>query len=154
MIEGERLVTAADGSLHPRRANLGESPVAWLARRKGPDGRPWLEPAQVRAAERLREDFEEAGVLGRLTMDWSGAPRVGGGRARPLDPAERARSAKARVQAALDAAGPEAAPFLSRICLMGSALGTAERDLGLARRTGKTVLKAGLARLARHYGLG
>ncbi len=154
VIDGERLVAEPDGRLTARRANLGESPVAWLARRKGPDGLPWLSPAEVRAAERLREDFERAGTLGRLTMDWSGAPRVGGGRVRPFDPAERARSAKDQVRAALDAAWPEAAPMLQRICLMGSALAAAERDLGLARRTGKTVLKAGLARLARHYGLG
>ena len=154
MMQGERLVAEPDGRLTPRRANLGESPIAWLARRRDAAGNPWLGAAEVMAAERLREDMERAGTLGRLTMDWSGAPKSGGRNPRSLDPAERARSAKDRVRAALNAVGPELSPLLERICLMGSALAATERDLGLPRRTGKTQLKAALARLARHYGLG
>ena len=153
-IEGERMVVEADGRLATRRANLGESPIAWLARRRDAKGDPWLSGAEVMAAERLREDVERAGTLGRLTMDWSGAPKSGGRNARSLDPAERARSAKDRVRAALDAVGPELSPLLERICLMGRALAAVERDFGLPRRTGKTQLKAALGRLARHYGLG
>ena len=154
MIEGERLVAEADGQLTPRRANLGESPIAWLARRRDAEGNPWLGAAEVMAAERLREDVERAGTLGRLTMDWSGQPKSGGRNARSLDPAERARGAKERVRAALNAVGPELSPLLERICLLGSALAAAERDLGLPRRTGTTQFKAALARLARHYGVG
>ena len=154
MIDGERLVAEPDGRLTPRRANLGESPIAWLARRRDAEGNPCLGPAEVMAAERLREDVERAGTLGRLTMDWSGGPRSGGRNPRSLDPAERARGAKDRVRAALDAVGPELSPLLERICLMGSALAATERNLGLPRRTGKTQLKAALVRLARHYGLG
>lgn len=153
VIEGERTLVEADGRFVQRRANLGESPIAWLARRRDAEGNPWLDPAEVRAAERLREDVERAGTLGRLTMDWSGAPRSGGRRGAGLDPAERARSAKDRVRAALDAVGPELSPMLERICLMGAPLAAAERALGLPRRTGKTQLKAALARLARHYRL-
>ncbi len=148
------MVAEADGKLVSRRANLGESPIAWLARRRDAQGRPWLSPIEALAGERLREDFHRAGTVGRLTMDWSGAPRVGGGRGPTLDPAERARSAQDRVRAALEAAGPQLSPILERVCLASSALEAAERDLGLPRRAGKTVLKLALGRLAQHYRLG
>jgi hypothetical protein len=153
VVAGERTVMEADGRTITRAANLGESPIAWLARRRGPDGRPWLTPQEAAAGERLRDDFHRAGTVGRLTMDWSGMPRSGSGGGRPVDPAERARAAKARVAAALSAAGPGLREMLERVCLAGSALEAAERNLGLPRRSGKTVLKLALGRLAAHYGL-
>ena len=70
------------------------------------------------------------------------------------EPAERARAAKDRIARALGAAGPGLREMLERVCLAGSALEAAERGLGLPRRSGKTVLKLALQRLAAHYGLG
>ncbi len=154
VVLGERTVMEPDGVRTTRAANLGESPIAWLARRRGPDGRPWLTPQEAAAGERLRDDFHRAGAVGRLTMDWSGMPSSGSGGGARLDPAERARAAKARVAAALAAAGPGLKEMLERVCLAGSALEAAERGLGLPRRAGKTVLKLALGRLAAHYGLG
>jgi hypothetical protein len=87
-------------------------------------------------------------------MDWSGMPRSGSGGGARLDPAERARAAKARVASALAAVGPGLREMLERVCLAGSALEAAERGLGLPRRAGKTVLKLALGRLATHYGIG
>ena len=40
VIEGERAMMEGDGRLTTRRANLGESPILWLARRKDQSGRP------------------------------------------------------------------------------------------------------------------
>ena len=151
---GARMVMEPDGARASRAANLGESPIAWLARRRGPDGRPWLTPQEAAAGERLRDDFQRAGTVGRLTMDWGGMGSGGAGGGVRLDPAERARAAKARVAAALAAAGPGLKEMLERVCLAGSALEAAERNLGLPRRAGKTVLKLALGRLAAHYGLG
>lgn len=153
-IQGERLVMARDGRLERRRANLGESPMAWLARRRDPQGRPWLSPAELAAGERLRDEFHRCGLVGRLTMDWSAQPRAGAGAGLRLDPAERAIAAKARVRAALEAVGPQLSPILERICLHGSALQAAEQALGIPKRTGKTVLKLALGRLAQHYRMG
>jgi hypothetical protein len=154
MVLGERTVMEPDGGRSTRAANLGESPIAWLARRRDAEGRPWLSPQEAAAGERLREEFHRAGTVGRLTMDWSGMPRSGsGGGGARLDPAERARAAKARVAAALAAVGPGLKEMLERVCLAGSALEAAERGLGLPRRSGKTVLKLALGRLAAHYGL-
>lgn len=151
--EGERLVAEPDGRLVPRRANLGESPIAWLAGRKGPDGQPFLTAAEAAAGERLREDFHIAGVIGRLTMSWDAGPRSKGGRGPGLEPAERARAAKDRIARALAAAGPGLSEILEHVCLRATALEAAERSLGLPRRSGKAVLKLALGRLAAHYGM-
>jgi len=133
------------------KANLGESPLAWLARRRDGQGRPWLTPVEAAAGERLREEFHRAGAVGRLTMNWDAGPRVDGGGGRRLEPAERARAAKDRIAAALQAAGPGLREILEHVCLAGTALEAAERSLGLPRRAGKTVLKLALQRLALHY---
>ena len=146
---GERLVEVGGG--RAAAVNRGESPIAWLARRKGPDGQPWLAPAEVMAAERLREDFERAGMLGRLTMDWEAGPRDRS----PAGPAHlpSGGAARRRVQAALEEVGPGLREILEEVCLGGSALQAAERALGLPARTGRTRLTLALQRLARHYRL-
>jgi len=47
----------------------GESPLAWLARRNGRDGRVLIEPVQLQAGERLRADFTRAHVMPRVTSN-------------------------------------------------------------------------------------
>ncbi|MET3666245.1 DUF6456 domain-containing protein [Caulobacter sp. 1776] len=147
VIEAE--VDLPDGAGTVRR-NLGESPIAWLARRRDASGQPWLTPIEAAAAERLREEFESLGTLGRVTMRWDLTPRTSGGRPGPA-PAERDHAARERIAMALTAVGPGLREMLERVCLMGSALEAAERSLKLPRRAGKTVLKLALQRLARHY---
>lgn len=132
------------------RRNLGESPIAWLARRRDSAGKPWLTPVEAAAAERLREEFETLGTQGRTTMRWDLTPRVSGGRP-GLAPAERDHATRERIAKALAAVGPGLREILERVCLMGSALEAAERSLKLPRRAGKTVLKLALQRLAQHY---
>lgn len=152
--EAETMVPGLDGRVAARRVNLGESPIAWLARRAGPDGRPLLTPAEAAAGERLRDDFTRAGLVGRMTMNWDAGPRAVGGRGPGLDPLEHGVAARARVRAALEAAGPGLSGVLEHVCLRGSALDAAERQLGLPRRAGKAVLKLALQQLARHYRIG
>lgn len=151
--EGERLVPDPDGRLVARKVNLGESPIAWLAGRRDANGEPFLTPSEAAAGERLRDDFHLAGTLGRLTMAWDAGPRAKGGRGAGIEPAERARGAKDRIARALAAAGPGLKEMLEHVCFAGTALDAAERSLGLPRRSGKTVLKLALQRLAAHYGL-
>lgn len=134
------------------RRNLGESPIAWLARRRDADGQPWLTPVEAAAGERLREAFESLGAQGRLTMRWDAVPRTDGGRA-VLAPAERDLAVRRQIAGALEAVGPGLREILERVCLLGSALEAAERSLKMPRRAGKTVLKLALQRLARHYGM-
>lgn len=155
VIEGERAVMEPDGRLTTRRANLGESPILWLARRKDQSGRPWLTPAEVAAGERLRAEAEIALSGPSLTMRWDALPRSssGGGPAR-IEPTDRALSASTRVQAALSACGPRLRGIVERVCIHGTSLQLAEQALSLRRRQGKTLLKQGLRALAEHYGLG
>ena len=153
VIEGRRLVTGPDGKTGLRTVNLGESPIAWLARRRDGKGEAWLTLIEVAAAEKLRDDFVIAGTVGRLTMAWDAGPKARGGRGPGVDPAERARAAKARIARALSEVGPGLREILEHVCFAGTALEAAERSLGLPRRAGKTVLKLALGRLAAHYGL-
>lgn len=153
VIEGSRAVVEADGRTVLRRANLTQTPVAWLARRCGPDGRPWLEPAHVAAALRLDADVEQAMRGPHLTLRWDGLPRTGAGGSRWRGgPGDGALAAARRVEAALAACGP-ARGIVDRVCVRATALEAAERDLGLRRRSGKTLLRQGLQALARHYRL-
>jgi len=152
-VEGMRIVMTGDGRPVPRRANLGQSAVAWLARRKDADGRAWLDAAQVAAAARLGLDAERAGRGPSLTLRWDALPRAGGGSAIRAEPGDSAMAAGRRVESALSACGP-ARPMVEAICLRATALQAAERDLGLRRREGKRMLQAGLAALARHYRIG
>lgn len=153
-IEGGREVIGPDGKVIMRRANLGESPIAWLARRRDASGRPWLTPAEVAAGERLRLDAERAASGPSVTMRWDALPRAGGGSSARVEPGDRAISASARVDAALNAVSPRVRPLVVRICLNSSSLQLAEQELGLQKRQGKVLLKQGLQALAEFYGIG
>lgn len=154
LIEGRRQIIDPDGRGVTRTANLGESPIAWLARRRDARGEAWLTLVEIAAAEKLRDDFVSAGTVGRLTMAWDAGPRARGGRGPGIDPAEKARAAKDRIARALTDVGPGLREILEHVCFAGTALEAAERSLGLPRRSGKAVLKLALGRLAAHYGLG
>jgi DNA-directed RNA polymerase specialized sigma24 family protein len=86
-------------------------------------------------------------------MRWDALPtsRSGGG-AKRVEPGDRALSASARVQAALDACGPRLRAMVEQVCIHGTSLQLAEQALSLRRRQGKTLLKQGLQALAEHYG--
>lgn len=152
MIIGERAVMQPDGRLSPRPANLGESPLAWLARRKDADGKPFLTPAQLAAGERLRAEAETALKGPSTTMRWDALPRSGAGSAARVEPSDYALGAARRVEAALVACGVRRA-MVERICIHGTSLQLAERGLGLKKREGKRLLIAGLDLLVRHYRL-
>ncbi|MGV9007676.1 MAG: DUF6456 domain-containing protein [Brevundimonas sp.] len=153
-VEGERTLMAADGRMIRRRANLGDSPLAWLARRKDPSGRPWLTPVEIAAGARLRADAETALRGPSLTMRWDALPRSGGGSAARVEPTDRAHTAGRRVAAALEACGPRLRRVVEHVCIRELALQHTEAELGLRRRQGRTLLKQGLQALAEHYGLG
>jgi len=153
VIEGVRAVMDGDGRMQTHRANLACSPIAWLAGRRDATGRPWIERAERAAAERLAADAEIALAGPSLTMRWDALPRSGGGSAARVEPGDRALAAARRVEAALAACG-SARAMVELVCLRASALQAAEQGLGLRRRTGKAMLKAGLRALAAHYRIG
>jgi hypothetical protein len=132
-----------------------ESPLAWLARRKGREGRPLIDPQQLQAGERLRQDFTRAQLMPRTTSNWTAAVardgRGGSGVAAFTDAVLAARQC---VRHALDAAGPEFAGLLIDVCCFLKRLDDLERERGWPARSAKVVLQLGLDRLARHYGYG
>ena len=154
---GERLfLDSVTGKTEAKTVNLGESPIGWLTRRKGPDGQPFLAPEEVDAGEKLRNDFETANIGPQIAQDWrkfltpgdkySGSPRPGG-------PADGPSAAPDRVMAALAALGPGLSDVALRTCCFLEGLEACERRMGWSARSGKVVLKLALQRLADHYGI-
>ena len=133
--------------------NESESPLAWLARRKGRDGRAMIGPHQFLAGERLRGDFTRAQLTPRVTSRWEASTGSGGGRAGPAEMTDLIVGARQRVRHALEACGPEFAGVLMDVCCFLRGLEDVERERGWPPRSAKVVLQLGLDRLARQYGL-
>jgi hypothetical protein len=134
--------------------NDGESPLAWLARRKGRDGRAMISPNQLLAGERLRADFTRGHLSPRVTSDWSaptGRSRTFGGGAGEMT--DLVIASRQRVRLAMDACGPEFSGLLMDVCCFLRGLEEVERERGWPLRSAKIVLQLALDRLARHYGL-
>lgn len=131
----------------------GESPLAWLARRRGRDGRPLVELHQLQAGERLRFDFTRANLMPRTTSNWTNpisSDRRGGRHASTYT--ETVIASRQRVHLALDAVGPEFAGLLIDVCCFLKGLEEVERERMWPTRSAKIVLQLALSRLARHYG--
>jgi hypothetical protein len=137
-------------------ANEAESPLAWLARRKGPDGVPFISLLQLAAGERLRADFTRAGLTPRVTANWV-APIAKGRRSGGGDSAaaftDMVIAAKERLAKTLDAVGPEFAGLLLDVCCFLKGLEVVERERRWPPRAARIVLTLALDRLARHYGI-
>lgn len=129
--------------------NVAESPIAWLA------SRGMLTPEQLQAGERLRGDYERAGLAARVTMRWDAAPPAKGrGGARAADASLARIDAHRRFHAAVDHVGPGLADICWRVVCAGEGIGGAEKALGWPARSGKLVLGLALDRLVRFYGVG
>lgn len=132
---------------HARRSvtvNLAESPLAWL------HARGHLPARLLDAGERLRADYERAGLSPSVTMRWD-AVRVDGGAGAGLLPAERGLAAKARFDGAMAAAGKGLADVLWRVACACESVPDAERALDWPARSGKLVLRLALERVADFY---
>jgi hypothetical protein len=153
LILGEREV-ATDAGPTKVVVDDNESPLAWLARRRGRDGRAMIDPYQLKAGERLRAEFTRAHLMPRTTSNWSNPVpsdrRSGGCRASFLP--DTVIAARQCVNQALDTVGPEFSGLLVDVCCFLKRLEAVERDRGWPARSAKIVLQLALERLARHYG--
>jgi hypothetical protein len=134
--------------------NDAESPLTWLARRKDKDGAPYLEPAHVAAGERFCRDVNAAGLLPRVTADWSGIGGSNAGRGpHRMNVGDIAIAARQRLDHAARAVGPDLHGLLVDVCGFQKGLEFVERERAWPPRSAKVVLRIALDRLASHYGL-
>lgn len=149
---GEREINE-DGQRRRLRANLAESPLSILARRKDKTGAPFLSVDLVAAGERLREDFELAQMGPRVAQNWERF-MTGGARGQYNPQGSLgigSESARERVALALRDLGPGLGDMVLRCCCFLEGLEATERRMGWSARSGKIVLKIALERLKRHY---
>ena len=141
-----------DGGTRRVRYNMAESPVVALSRRREKDGRPFLAPELVAAAERLREDFELAQMGPRVAQNWerflTAGTRTGYTQTVSGHGSDGARE---RVAIALRDLGPGLGDTVLRCCCFLEGLEATEKRMGWSARSGKIVLRIALMRLARHY---
>ena len=131
----------------------GESPLAWLRRRRDKDGKPLIDAAAFAAGERLRADITRAGLMPRVTADWSalGGRGAGGGHG-PAELLDGTIAARRRLDRAITAVGSDFAGLLLDVCGFLKGLETIEAERGWPARSAKVVLVMALRRLADHYG--
>jgi Domain of unknown function (DUF6456) len=145
-----------------RRAPASASPrtvpsttLDLLRQRRDAAGQAWITAAEHAAGERLAADLTFAGIMPKVTMDWSrGAPsdRSAGGRG--LNPTEAALAARQRAEKAFAALGPEFTGLLIDLCGFDKGLELLERERNWPVRSAKVAVKLALGALARHYGYG
>jgi hypothetical protein len=144
----------ADSGPSVALANLAESPLAQLARRKGKDGLPFLDEKEFGAGERLRADYTRGLIMPRLGANWEASVASGrrsgsgGGIAGLTDAALAARQ---RVENAVADVGPELSGVLIDVCCFLKGLEQVETERRWPVRSAKVVLKTALGALARHY---
>ncbi|MDB5596743.1 MAG: putative ATPase involved in replication initiation [Hyphomicrobiales bacterium] len=145
IVEGEAALVVVDDA---------ESPLVWLSKRRGRDGKPLIGPAELEAGERLRRDLTLAQTLPSVTSRWSGMPGAGGSGPSPGHMSDLVLAARQRVARAMDAVGPEFSGLLVDVCGFLKGLERIESERNWPRRSARIVLDLALVRLARHYGIG
>ncbi|MCB1387000.1 MAG: hypothetical protein KDJ80_13785 [Nitratireductor sp.] len=143
-----------DGGTRAVLANHAESPLERLHSRKAGNGEPWIDATEFQAGEKLRRDFELAGLQPRISANWvasvASRNRSPGGSAEITD---FALDAKRRFEAAHMAIGPELAGVVVDVCCFLKGLETVERERKWPPRSAKLMLRTALRILVRHYGL-
>jgi hypothetical protein len=150
----EKAIVEHDSGRQTVSLNTEESPLAWLRKRKGRDGRPMLDAAQFQAGERLRADFTRGQMIPRVTANWDVSVAAGrrGGDSGLTDLTDAALAARLRVEKAIDAVGPELGGVLLDFCCFLTGIEQIERTRRWPARSAKLVLRLALNSLARHYG--
>jgi len=133
-----------------------ESPLLWLYRRAGKDGKPQVSDEEFAAGERFRADITLAQMLPRTTMNWDAAftPEQRGPGPRDVTGAsDTSLAARQRVRLACDKLGPELSGLVIDVCGFLKGLDLIEKERRWPARSAKVVLRIALATLATHYGL-
>jgi hypothetical protein len=137
----------------PVTVNSGESPLGRLFVRRDGNGRAWLSESEFRAGERLRQDFERAGLQPRITANWEASVASSARGSSAGEISDFAIDARRRLEAAMHAIGPELSGAVVDICCFLKGLETVERERSWPARSAKLMLRTALRLLVRHYGL-
>lgn len=133
-----------------------ESPLLWLYRRSGKDGKPQISDEEFAAGERFRADITLAQMLPRTTMNWDAAftpEQCGPGPRDVAGASDTSLAARQRVRLACDKLGPELSGLVIDVCGFLKGLDLVEKERRWPARSAKVVLRIALATLATHYGL-
>ncbi len=133
--------------------NTKESPLVWLARRKGPDGHPLIDTACLEAGERIRRDLTVAQMLPKLGTNWSLAGAGSGSYNGQESFSDAVLAARQRIDRALTHIGHEFSGLVIDVCGFLKGLSLIERERGWPAGSAKIVLVMALRRLGDHYGL-
>lgn len=131
--------------------NITQTPLDWL-RIHNKNGRINITETEFDAGEKLRQDYEHANQNTNMIVNWNrpiNATKNQEYSNTPLAIAE----ANQRYSKALAYAGPGLSDILHKTCCELRGLEECETSLGWPKRSGKLMLKLGLARLAIFYGL-
>lgn len=144
-----------DGAVQDVLVDDRESPLLWLYRRTGKDGKPQVSAAEFAAGERFRADLTLAQMLPRTTMNWDAAfaPEERNAGRHPAGASDSSLAARQRVARACEKLGPDLSGVAIDICGFLKGLDQVERERGWPARSAKVVLRLALSGLASHYGL-
>lgn len=147
------LVSHKDGSFRSAQVNRNsKSVLRRLSQSLDSRGEAFLCAAEIEAGERLGRDYARSGLTLSITQKYD---NVGAGSSfanSHEDGCIGALDARKRVLDALAFVGPGLDKAVSAICCRDAGLEELELAQGWAKRSGKTVLKLGLGRLAEFYG--
>jgi hypothetical protein len=149
-------VVSIDGGRQEVLLDERESPLLWLHRRKGRDGKPQISAEEFAAGERFRADLTLAQMMPRTTMNWDASlasdQRGQGGRD-PASASDAAVAARQRVRQACDRLGSELSGLAIDVCGFLKGLDQVERERKWPARSAKVVLRMALSALSAHYGI-
>lgn len=141
----------ADGVRRTVSAVDGGAVLKRLASLRDGAGGPWLSADELRAAARVRADWEASQIGSLRGSDWNapplGAAPRGPGNAREAAMAARC-DARRRIADALDALAAPLRRTVERVCLAQEGLEALERGEGWPARSAKLALKLALGQLA------
>jgi uncharacterized protein DUF6456 len=145
------LVTKGEGE---PALNLGESPLARLARRTAGGPGPFLQPHQFEAGERIRALVEKAALRPRTTMNYSAEHTASGKNGNCVtDLADMALDARARIASLKADMTPDCFSVLIDVCGYLKGLQQIEVERRWPRRSAKIVLRIALDVAATHFGI-
>ncbi len=129
-----------------------ESPIAILARRMNADGSYFLTPDLLKAAEKLREDFEVSQIGEKIPRKWSDFLTNKDRRWKDEDARGfGAGASAARVEIALESLGSGLADVALYCCCYLYGMEQVEKKMRWSSRSGKIVLRIALEHLKTHY---